>query len=94
MSGHRIPGLVDTLRPVIDAFRRIGDALAGVDVIADDNVPIGHMVRTGRFLIAHPLDVIAIKHLRDPHARLDEAMEIILEKTLDEFDAAIWRVLR
>lgn len=68
--------------------------VGGIDVIVNDDIPIGRPVRTPSFLIAHPLDTIALIHGRDLHGRLDAAMREITTRALDAIDAAIWRVLR
>lgn len=41
----------------------------------------------GIVVYAHPLDVIALKHPRDPHARLDEAMAWIVDRAYRKLDA-------
>jgi hypothetical protein len=72
--------------------------LAGIPVISNDYATVGRILRfedprTGRLEIhAHPLDVIAFKHPRDPLARLDEAMAWIVARAHRRLDAAARRL--
>ncbi|MDF2506293.1 MAG: hypothetical protein K0Q52_152 [Microbacterium sp.] len=49
-------------------------ALGGVPIITNPRIPIGKPVFSPLTVFMHPLDEIWLRHIGDPHARLDEAL--------------------
>ncbi|GLU88900.1 hypothetical protein Agsp01_11550 [Agromyces sp. NBRC 114283] len=65
----------------------------GIPVISSEYVKIGHPLRFADpgmkrlQVFAHPLDAIAMKHVADPLARLDEAMTWIVGRAHRQLDS-------
>lgn len=81
-------------------MRSVIEVLHGVPVVISERIPRDNVVfgsdiaasASGLVVMIHPLEDIALRHRRDPHARLDEAMAWIVMDANRKLDALSRRI--